>query len=487
MLATAERQPRTEIVWAPQPGPQAALMTCPLPLIFFGGARGGGKTDGVLGKWAAKERRYGSGFNAIMFRRTTVSSEDAIERSKQLYTPLGGTYNESKSLWRMPNGGRVGFRYLDSIRDAEEWQGRNLTDAWIEEAGQYAEPTPIDRLFGVLRSSRGVPVQMILTANPGGAGQHWLSERFGLHPLPSRAVMRRVKINEGEIDAAVIPSRLQDNPILTSADPGYVSRLQLVGSASLVRAWLDGDWSAVEGAFFDCWSTVRHVVEPFTVPASWPRFRSGDWGSASPFSFGWWAVVSDDHRLPDGRILPRGCLVRYREWYGMKPGQPNVGLKLHAEAVGQGIAEREVGETVPIGVLDPSAFKEDGGPSIASRIMAGSGNKVVFRPADNTRVAGRGAMGGWDQVRARLVGDAEGRAMMVVFSTCRDTIRTLPVLQHDPLRPEDLDTDTEDHAADDVRYACMSRPWVAPARPATPPKRDRWDREPEDERSWKTI
>jgi len=51
--------------------------------------------------------------------------------------------------------------------------------------------------------------------------------------------------------------------------------------------------------------------------------------------------------------------------------------------------------------------------------------------------------------------------MLVVFSTCVDTIRTLPVLQHDADRPEDLDTHSEDHAPDEIRYACMSRPWVA--------------------------
>jgi hypothetical protein len=61
-------------------------------------------------------------------------------------------------------------------------------------------------------------------------------------------------------------------------------------------------------------------------------------------------------------------MVRYREWYGMRPGEPNVGLKLHAEEVGKGIAEREQGESIAYGVLDPSAFKEDGGPSIAERI-----------------------------------------------------------------------------------------------------------------------
>ena len=79
--------------------------------------------------------------------------------------PVYGEYNESKSLWRMPNGGRVSFRYLEKITDADEYQGRNVTDAWVEEAGQFADSAPIDRLYGVLRSAEGVPVQLILTAN----------------------------------------------------------------------------------------------------------------------------------------------------------------------------------------------------------------------------------------------------------------------------------------------------------------------------------
>jgi hypothetical protein len=77
-------------------GPQHCLRDCGLPEIFFGGSRGGGKTDGVLGKWAAKEEDYGPDFNAVMFRRTTVSSTDAIDRSKQIYGALGGRFNEAK-------------------------------------------------------------------------------------------------------------------------------------------------------------------------------------------------------------------------------------------------------------------------------------------------------------------------------------------------------------------------------------------------------
>jgi len=62
-------------------------------------------------------------------------------------------------------------------------------------------------------------------------------------------------------------------------------------------------------------------------------------------------------------------------------------------------------------------------------------------------------------MRGRMKGDGE-RPALFVFSTCNDFIRTVPLLQHDADRPEDLDTESEDHVADEARYACMSRPYI---------------------------
>jgi hypothetical protein len=291
------------------------------------------------------------------------------------------------------------------------------------------------------------------------------------------------------LERVFIPSKVGDNKYLGAQ---YVQQLKASGSETLVRAWLEGDWSVIEGAFFDCWNTALHVIRPFEIPRDWLRFRSADWGSAKPFSIGWWAVVSDDFSLPWGSIdggrfgsgsagvveggerstvLPRGALVRYREWYGKS--SPNVGLKLTAEEVAKGILEREPKdergnplEKITYSVLDPAAFAVDGGPSIAERM----GNlKVHFSRADNKRVSQLGALGGWDQMRARLKGE-DGRPMIYFFSTCLDSIRTIPALQHDPDRPEDLDTDGEDHAGDEVRYACMSRPWVPKPQVQKPPQ-----------------
>ena len=78
---------------------------------------------------------------------------------------------------------------------------------------------------------------------------------------------------------------------------------------------------------------------------------------------------------------------------------------------------------------------------------------VMFRRADNSRVAG------WDQLRQRLMGD-DGKPMLYIFKNCTDTIRTLPVLVHDKHRIEDVCTDSEDHCADEIRYACMARPYT---------------------------
>jgi hypothetical protein len=173
----------------------------------------------------------------------------------------------------MPNGGRVSFAYLDTIADANVYQGRNVTDAWVEEAGQYPSAAAIDRLFGILRSSHGVPVQLILTANPGGPGQHWIRERYQIHPFPIRPqIMIRTLTTGKEHQVAVIPSRITDNKILLANDPGYVDRLQLVGSPQLVRAWLEGDWSAIEGAFFTEWDEAKHGSRRSACPASWLRF-----------------------------------------------------------------------------------------------------------------------------------------------------------------------------------------------------------------------
>lgn len=466
----------TRTLWAPQPGPQHALIKCPAREILFGGARGGGKTDGIVGRIGLRQKIMGANYNGVIFRQEMPQADDLIERSQAVYGPLGARFNKVQSQWSFPDGGRLRFRPLESIDDAAKYQGQNLTDAVIEEAGNYPTPDPIDRLWGALR---GANVQMLLTANPGGAGASWIRPRFHIDECPQGMRIFRDKLPNGaEHTRCYIPSRVTQNRALLSKDPDYVNRLYLVGSKELVRAWLDGDWNAIEGAFFDCWGP-QHVVSPFEVPAEWHCFRSFDWGSASPFSCGFWAVASDDLHRPEG-VIPRGALVRFNEWYGARG--PNKGLKLTIEQVAAGILERSKGKRYVGCVADPAIFAEDGGPSRAEVLRR---NGVAFKSADNKRVGRNGMMGGWDEMRQRLVGHG-GRPMIYTFSTCKDSIRTIPSLPHDTTRPEDVNTDAEDHAADEWRYACMSRPWIAP-RPDAGPGRPRDYRPPPKADNWRVL
>lgn len=387
----------------------------------------------MLGDFACHAGRYAKHASGLMVRRERTELVDTIERSRQVYGPLGAQFHEQDKLWRFPGGARLRFAYLENDSDAESYQGHAYTRVYVEELGNFPNQAPVMKLMATLRSAAGVPVGFRATGNPGGPGHHWVKARY-IDPAPMGMQLITSEFtnpfNGRKVtrDRVYIPARLSDNPFLGE---DYVATLAMSGSDELVRAWLEGDWTVITGAFFPEFNTARHVIAPFEIPKHWLRYRSADWGSARPFAVHWWAVS-------DGELaaIPRGAIVCYREWYGMKPGQPNTGVKLTAEEVADGILDRQAdGETIGMSVIDPAAFASDGGPSIAERM---AGRKVHFHPADNKRVGKLGALGGWDLLRHRLKGE-DGRPMIYFFSTCVHTIRTLPAMQHDEKRPEDLD------------------------------------------------
>lgn len=438
-------------VWSPQIGAQAeAISATWCDELFFGGARGGGKSDFLLGDFLQDVGRYGKHWQGVLFRRTYPELQEIIGRSKRLFSLTGATWKEQEKQWEWANGACLRMRYLEREDDASRYQGHQYTWIGWDELTNWATPTAYKMIKACLRWAEfDVKTKRIRSSgNPGGVGHQWVKEYFIDHaPLGFVPILDE----ETKITRMYIPSRVQDNQELLRTDPNYINRLKGVGSKELVRAWLEGDWNAVTGAYFDSWNSLKHVIEPFEIPKHWTRFRSHDWGSARPFSVGWYAVA-------DGSTVhPRGSLIKYREWYG-KSGT-NVGLKLKVEDVAKGILKRQLpDEEISYSVADPAIFKQDGGVSIAETFKI---NGVGFRPADNTRLAG------WQQIRNRLIG-YDDQPLLYFFSTCYDTIRTLPALQHDDTKPEDVDTEGEDHAADETRYACMSRPIVTDPKVVSP-------------------
>ncbi|MGI9335766.1 MAG: terminase large subunit domain-containing protein [Gammaproteobacteria bacterium] len=442
---------RSVYAWQPQPGPQTALLRCPLPDVFYGGARGGGKTDAMLGEWLQHEAQYGRHARGIVFRRKRTQLIDLKTRGIELFARVGAKYNASEHYFTFRSGAVLRFAYLESDADAEEYQGHSYTRVYIEELPQFPDPAPINKLKATLRSAEGVPCAMRSTGNPGGPGHLWVKAHY-IEPHPEG--YKVIRDDETGMHRAFIPARVSDNPALLSSDPGYVNRLKASGSPALVRAWLDGDWDAVQGAFLEgVWLPEQHIVEPFTVPISWPRWRAMDWGYAKPYSVGWYAMDYD------------GVIYRYRELYGYG-GKPNTGTRETASVVAGCVVDIEQGETErgtrwQRSPADRATWSKIGAEHSIIENFFDEG--VYFVPSDSSPGS---RVNGAQEVVERL-----HDGTFKVFSTCRHFLRTVPVIMADEKNADDVDTEQEDHAWDEVRYSLMSRRRV----PSRPPKAARTD------------
>jgi hypothetical protein len=448
-----------KVAWRPQAGPQLALLRCHIFEIFYGGARGGGKTDGMLGDFIKHSNQYGAFARGVFFRRTFKQLEEVQRRASELFPKFGAIWHKGDQVWVFPNGATLKLRHLWDEKDAENYQGHSYTWVCMEEVTNWPTSNPIDMIRATLRSADGVSVRLRLTGNPGGVGHNWVKQRY---VIPAPKGFKIITDFETEEKRVFIPARLEDNKALTTSDPNYERRLLQSGSPALVKAWRYGNWDIVAGGFFDdIWNPDYHILKPFKIPPTWEFRLSFDWGSARPSSLGIWAVSDGTMAEGTNTYFPRGSLIRVGEWYTVKKDErgyvkPNVGLGLNNAQLGSGIVERIKGRNCKNSVADPSIFTKAGGPSIYDQLRDGArtaGGFFTFSKADNNRVSG------WQKMREMLKNsctDRPEKAGLWIFDNCTDWIRTVPVLQRDQKNPDDIDTEAEDHAADETRYAIMS-------------------------------
>ena len=417
--------------------------------IAFGGARGGGKSWAVRVKAALSCLRF-PGIIVMIVRRTYP--ELVANHIRPMRQMLAGKdiakYNEARKEFAFSNGSMILFRYCARESDMEMYQGTEADLIFIDE-GTHFEEIVFRMLAACLRGVNEYPKRVYITCNPGGRGHAWVKRLF---------VDRTFKDGENPEEYSFIRSRVQDNAALMEAQPDYIKQLEAL-PPKLRKAWLEGDWDVFEGQFFEEFVPTpnetgigTHVIPAFMPDKGWQRFRSFDWGYAKPFSVGWWAV---DHH---------GVLYRIHELYGCTQTD-NEGVKWEPTRIFEEVRRIEAdhpylrGQHI-LGVADPSIWDASRGVSIAD-MAARQG--VYFEPGDNKRIPG------WMQLHYRFRFDAEGRPMLYVFDTCKAFIRTIPLLCYDEHRPEDIDTDGEDHVADEVRYLCMRNPInpppVVPAKP----------------------
>lgn len=459
--------------------------------LLYGGAAGGGKSEWMLHR-AHRLSRAIPGHATLLLR--TVFPElrrSLIRRSLILFaaTPPEErpVWRAADKEWRYPNGSVIEFGYCETDDDVAQFLSAEYDMIGFDELTEFSlyQYTMIRSRARTTRAKLklGARPHVIAATNPGRRGHAWVKKLFVVGTdygdnVPvwvrepeagefqfSTDDKESVAREQGWRRIGFMPATVLDNPHI---DPAYVAHLMSL-PGTLKRQYLEGDWDVFEGQYFpEFQRTITlthpertlegvttpewnetvplHVVEPFEIPHSWPRVRGIDWGFAAPFACLWAAFDENGE-----------CYI-YREFYAtqLTPGQQAEQVKALSVCTAEGLTKKE---KIDYTMADPASWSQRGaGQSIAQQWAAAG---LHCRRADNDRVAG------WNRVREYLrpvirFNDQTWRMEVDVglriFSTCTDTLRTLPEMIHDKNNPEDADTTGEDHLPDALRYLLMSRP-----------------------------
>lgn len=439
---------------------QMKFLKCAVRHVAYGGARGGGKSWVLRLKATVLCKRW-PGIRVLIVRRTLEDvRKNHIIPLKKMLNGIA-VFKQTDRTFYFPNGSVIEFQYYDQEKDSTHFQGNEWDVIFIDEATQFEEEWLKIIAASCRGGPEGYPKRVYYTCNPGGPGHAYIKRLF---------VDRKYEGDERPEDYVFIQALVTDNKYLMRTQPEYVNFLKAL-PPKLRAAWLYGEWNIFEGQYFEDFriepdlraaaeygeqdpdpETLKrqhrwtHVIEPFPPKAHWPIYRSFDWGYKKPFSMGYYTIDDD------------GVMYRICEYYGVQysggRAVANEGLKWPVEKVFAAIQtfEREhpylAGREIH-GIADPAIWKADGGISIAETAMRYG---IFFQQGDNTRIPG------WMQCHYRMMFDEGGYAQFYVFETCKEFIRTLPTLQYDKHKAEDLDSDGEDHIADEWRYMCQARP-----------------------------
>lgn len=473
---SGELEPRVEgvsqeVAWVPQPGGQAAFLKCPAFEALLEGPRGGGKTDALLMDFL---QHVGEGhrdeWRGLLFRQTFPQLADVITKTKKWFPRIypSACFNESSKTWTFADGETLKLSYMNRVDDY--WNHHGHSYPWIgwEELTTWSSLDCYLRMMSCCRSATpNMPRKYRATTNPYGPGHNVVKARWRL-PVPPGCAAGYILGPLGS-ERVAVHSDLRENRVLLSAEPNYIARVtEAARNESERLAWVEGSWDIVAGGMFDdVWSPQHHIVPDFTgaeIPPGWRMSRSYDHGQSKPFSVGWWAESNGEPIEVAGRLLGRvpGDRFRIYEWYGWREDSPNEGIRMLSREIAEGIRERqirwEIDGRVREGPADSSIFDDyEPGKSVAGEMER---EGVYWEKADKSPGSRKQ---GWEQFRAYLKNAIPGeegvreRPGLFICRRCAQFIRTVPVAPRDSKDLDDVDTDSEDHVLDEVRYFLRNR------------------------------
>ena len=128
-----QKHVKENVIFEPNKGPQTEFLASSEREVFYGGARGGGKSYAMLIdplRYCDKTHHRG-----LLLRRSMPELRDMINHSQRLYGQAypGAKWREQEKEWRFPSGARIEFGYAENLTDVLRYQGQSYTWIGIDE------------------------------------------------------------------------------------------------------------------------------------------------------------------------------------------------------------------------------------------------------------------------------------------------------------------------------------------------------------------
>lgn len=490
------------VVWEPIPNSsQSFAIATRAHHTLMHGARGPGKTITQLMRFRSRVGiGYGEYWRGVIFDREFKNLSDLVAQSQRFFPKFedGCQWLSSANAykWVWPTGEELLLRHVKKLEDYDAFHGHEYPFIGWNELTKHPTPDLYNKFMSVNRCSfipekhtptrqiegqlvydtpdqqplPPVPLEVFSTTNPNGPGHNWVKRKF-IDPAPNGQLVRNtvtyfdtVKAKEVEVvrTQVAIFGSFFENPYL---DPVYRAGLieSCANNPALHAAWIEGRWDVNSGgAIDDLWNSTVHIVDRVPIPKDWKIDRSFDWGSSHPFATVWWAEANGEEITYQGKTyaFPRGSLIAIEEDYGSEGEYSNKGLKLSAKEVAERIvaiekkltSEQWIKRTVQSGPADNQIrnVTESDVETIEVKMEKAGVKWTKSDKSPGSRINGLQLMR--DRLQASILKEGPGVYFM---RNCQHCIDLLPTLPRDPDKPDDVDTDAEDHLWDAVRYRIL--------------------------------